>query len=142
MKISTRGRYALRVMTDIAEHSGGNFIALKEIAARQDISLKYLEGIMTSLSKAGLIDGAHGKGGGYRLNRSPEEYTVWDILKITEGDMAPVSCLEKSAKPCPIMDSCRTVKMWRDFEKLITDYFSGITIADLMNSEAVIDYII
>ena len=142
MKISTRGRYALRVIIDLAEHSGGDYIALKEIASRQDISLKYLEGIMTSLSKSGLIEGAHGKGGGYRLNRAPEEYSVWDILIVTEGDMAPVACLGKDAEPCPISSKCRTVKMWADFEQHVKDYFSNIKISDLMDAESVIDYVI
>ncbi len=142
MKISTRGRYALRVMVDIAEHSGGNFIALKEIAARQEISLKYLEGIMTALSKAGLVEGAHGKGGGYRLNRNPDEYTLGDILRVTEADLAPVRCLEKGAEKCPIENACRTVQVWREFDKLINDFFDSKTIADLMSQEAVVDYVI
>ena len=142
MKISTRGRYALRVMVDIAEHSGGDYIALKEIAARQEISLKYLEGIMTALSKAGLIEGAHGKGGGYRLNRSPDKYTLGDILRVTETDLAPVKCLENGAQKCPIENSCRTLKVWKEFDKLINDFFDSKTIADLMNEEAVVDYVI
>jgi Rrf2 family protein len=142
MKISTRGRYALRVIIDLAEHSGGDYIALKEIAERQDISLKYLEGIMTSLSKSGLIDGAHGKGGGYRLNRAPDEYSVWDILCVTEGDMAPVACLGSNAEPCPVSSTCRTVKMWKDFEQHIKEYFSNIKISDLMDADSVIDYVI
>ncbi|MBE6834908.1 MAG: Rrf2 family transcriptional regulator [Ruminococcaceae bacterium] len=142
MKISTRGRYALRVMVDIAEHSGGNYIALKEIASRQDISLKYLESIMTALSKAGLIEGAHGKGGGYRLNRAPDEYTLGDVLRITESDLAPVKCLEKGAESCPLADNCRTIAVWREFDKLINDFFDSKTLADLMNEEVINDYVI
>jgi len=142
MKISTRGRYALRVMADIAEHSGGNYIALKEIAARQNISLKYLEGIMTALSKAGLIEGAHGKGGGYRLNRSPDKYTLGDILRVTESDLAPVKCLEKGAENCPLVDNCRTIAVWREFNQLINDFFDSKTVADLMSEETLIDYVI
>ena len=95
MKISTRGRYALRVMVDLAEHYGKGYIPLKEIAARQVISQKYLEGIMADLSKTNLLEGLHGKGGGYRLARAPEDYTVGEILRLTEGELAPISCLEK-----------------------------------------------
>jgi len=142
MKISTRGRYALRVMVDIAEHSGGDYIALKEIAARQNISLKYLEGIMTSLSKAGLIDGAHGKGGGYRLNKSADDYSLREILTVTETDLAPVACLEQGASKCPIADNCRTVGMWKELNELINNFFEKKKLSDLMNEEAVINYII
>ena len=94
MTVSTKGRYALRVMVDLAEHASGDFIPLRAVAERQNISQKYLEAIMSSLSKAGLVEGAHGKGGGYRLCRAPEEYSVREILEVTEGDLAPVACLE------------------------------------------------
>lgn len=142
MKISTRGRYALRVMIDLAEHRNGNFIPLKDIAERQGISRKYLENIMTDLSKAELVQGQNGKGGGYALNRPPENYTVGEILRITEGDLAPVSCLEDKAKPCAFAPQCRTLNMWKNLYQLINDYFDGITVADLMNSETFDDYVI
>ena len=110
MMVSTRGRYALRVMIDIAEHSNGNYVAMHEVAARQDISLKYLERILPMLVKAKLIEGVHGKGGGYHLTRKPAQYTVGEILRLTEGDLAPVSCLDK----------------------IVNDYFDSVTIEDLM----------
>ena len=131
MMISTRGRYALRVLTDLAEHDSGEYIPLKEVADRQEISQKYLEGIMAALSKAGMIDGAHGKGGGYRLNKPAEDYTVLDILRVTEGSLAPVACLERGAAPCPRAEACRTLDMWKKLDKMITDFFGGVTIADL-----------
>ena len=134
MKISTRGRYAMRVMIDLAEHNDGSYIPLKGIAERQDISLKYLESIMADLSKAGMIDGLHGKGGGYRLKRAPEEYPAGEVLRITEGDLAPVACLEKNASPCSHAAECKTLSMWKDFYSLINGFFDGITIANLMES--------
>ena len=133
MMVSSRGRYALRVMADLAENEkNGAFIPLKEIAEREELSLKYLESIMTTLSKAGLVEGAHGKGGGYRLKRKPEEYRVSEILKLTEGSLAPVSCVEGGCDPCENAGSCRTRAMWTKLDKLINDFFDGITIADLM----------
>lgn len=143
MKISTRGRYALRVMIDIAEHNSGDFIPLKDIAGRQGISQKYLEGIMADLSKAGIIEGLHGKGGGYKLARDPENYTVGEILHLTEGDLAPVTCLEKSAAPCGRESECKTLSMWKDLYKLITGFFDGITLSDLIKKgETGGDYVI
>ena len=131
--ISTRGRYALRVMIDLAEHAGG-FTPMKEVAARQGISLKYLEQIMPALSKNGLVEGIHGKGGGYRLTRSPEEYTAGEILRVTEGDLAPVACLACGADPCARSESCKTVPLWRGFQALTNDYFDGVTLASLAES--------
>lgn len=131
--ISTRGRYALRVMIDLAEHAGG-FTPMKEVAARQGISLKYLEQIMPALSKSGLVEGIHGKGGGYRLTRSPEEYTAGEILRATEGDLAPVACLACGAEPCARSESCKTVPLWRGFQALTNDYFDGVTLASLAES--------
>ena len=143
MKISTRGRYALRVMIDLAEHYSGNFFRLKDIVERQEISQKYLEGIMTDLSKAGLVEGQHGKGGGYKLNRAPADYSVGEILRITEGDLAPIACLEKDAPYCTRTQECRTLPMWRELYKLINDYFDGVSLADLMQGEnAGGDYVI
>lgn len=135
MMISTRGRYALRVMIDLAEHRDDGYIPMKEIAERQDISLKYLERIIPTLTKHGFIEGVHGKGGGYRLVKAPEECIVGDILRLTEGDLAPVACLESGAKPCPRVEECRTFPMWRDFYRLTNDYFDGITVAALMKTE-------
>ena len=143
MKISTRGRYALRVMIDLAEHYSGNYIRLKDIVERQEISQKYLEGIMTDLSKAGLVEGQHGKGGGYKLNRAPADYSVGEILRITEGDLAPIACLEQDAAYCARAQECRTLPMWRKLYKLINDFFDGVSLADLMREgDAGDDYVI
>ena len=141
--ISTRGRYALRVLIDLAEHRNGSYIPMKDIADRQDISLKYLERIVPVLTKSGLIEGVHGKGGGYRLVLSPDKCIVGDVLRLTEGDLAPVACLAKDAKPCARAAECRTLGMWKKFNSLINDFFDGITIADLMKSSpAAENYII
>lgn len=132
MMISTKGRYALRVIIDLAEHSHSGYIPMKDVAARQDVSLKYLERILPVLSKNKLIEGVHGKGGGYRLTRPPEQYPVGEILRLTEGDLAPVSCLTCSSTPCQRINDCRTIEMWSKFQQITNDYFDGITIADLM----------
>lgn len=132
MTISTRGRYALRVMAELAEH-GNEFIPLKSVAERQNISRKYLESIMTGLSKAGLVEGAHGKGGGYRLCRAPEDYKVREILEITEGELAPVACLKKEAPACEMAERCRTLPMWRELYKTLNDFFDSYTVADLVS---------
>lgn len=132
MMISTRGRYALRVLAEMAEHSPDERIPLKDISEKQGISLKYMESIMTLLSKNGFVDGVHGKGGGYKLNRSPAEYKIGDILRLTEGTLAPVACLEKDAKPCERENSCRTLKMWRKLDDMIESYFDSVSIADLI----------
>ena len=142
MKISTRGRYALRVMIDLAEQNLDAFIPLKEVAERQEISRKYLESIAQVLSKAGLIEGAHGKGGGYKLTRSPADYTVAEILRLTEGSLAPVACLEGSSNECLRADSCRTLPMWTEFGRLVNDYFEGITVADLAKTSMPFNYVI
>lgn len=135
MLVSTRGRYALRVMIDLAEHYSGSYIPMRDVAFRQQLSLKYLERIMPLLTKGNLIEGVHGKGGGYRLVKSPGECSVGEVLRLTEGDLAPVSCLECDSKPCDRADSCRTLPMWRDFHDLVNRYFDGIMISDLMNPE-------
>ena len=134
MMVSTKGRYALRVMIDLAEHDDGLYIPLKEIAARQDISEKYLESIVKLLTRNGDLVGVRGKGGGYRLTRSPEEYTVGSILRLTEGGLAPVACLEQNPIECRRMSECRTLPMWRKLNTMINDYFDGITLADLVNT--------
>lgn len=140
--ISTRGRYALRVMIDLAEHGGGDFVPMKEVAARQEISLKYIERIMPLLTKENLVEGLHGKGGGYRLCRPPEDYSVGEILRITEGELAPVACLECGAKPCPRAAECRTLPMWKKYYAMTNEFFDGISIADLMKNGASYDYVI
>lgn len=132
MKISTKGRYAIRVMIDLAEHNTQEFIPLMDIAKRQEISEKYLEAIVVLLSKAGLVQSLRGKGGGYRLNKNPNEYTVAQILRITEGDFAPVACLEGEVNNCERIAECKTLKMWSGFQKVVEDYFEGITIEDLL----------
>ncbi|MCI8382330.1 MAG: Rrf2 family transcriptional regulator [Lachnospiraceae bacterium] len=131
MMISTRGRYALRVMIDLTQQKTGGYIPLKEIAARQEISEKYLESILKLLVKGKILTGLRGKGGGYRLTRAPEEYTVADILELTEETLAPVACLSEDAEPCPRASDCRTLDMWKGLDKLVRDYFAGITLADL-----------
>lgn len=132
MMISTRGRYAVRVMLDLAEHRDEGFVPMKEVAQRQELSLKYIERIMPALSKNGLVEGIHGKGGGYRLARGAEEYKIGEILRLTEGKLAPVSCLETEENVCPRAEKCRTLAMWSGFQKLAEEYFDGITLADLM----------
>ena len=140
--ISTRGRDAVRVMIDRAEHGGGDFVPMKEVAARQEISLKYIERIMPLLTKENLVEGQHGKGGGYRLCRPPEDYSVGEILRITEGELAPVACLERGAKPCPRAAECRTLPMWKKYYAMTNEFFDGISIADLMKNGASYDYVI
>lgn len=142
MLVSTRGRYALRVLIDLAEHNDGKNIPMKDVAERQGLSLKYLERILPVLTQNKLVKGMHGKGGGYRLSRAPEEYTVGEILRLTEGNLAPVSCLECGAEPCERAAECRTLGMWSGFFKLTNDYFDSITIADLMRTERTHDYVI
>ena len=132
MMISTRGRYALRVMIDLAEHGHDGYIPMKEVAQRQGISLKYIERIMPALSKNNLVEGVHGKGGGYRLSRNIEDYTVGEILRLTEGNLAPVACLECDAKACERRDQCKTIGMWTEFHQMTNTYFDSIRLADLI----------
>ena len=134
MIVSTRGRYALRVMIDLAENSNQERIPLKEIAERQGISQKYIESIMTLLSKNKFVDAVHGKGGGYKLNKKPQEYRVGDILRLTEGTLAPVACLEKNAPPCDRKKFFRTLPMWTKLDKLVEDYLDSVTLSDLTKS--------
>ena len=134
MKISTKGRYALRVMVDLAEHADGGYLAMREVAKRQEISLKYLERILPLLVDKNLVEGLRGKGGGYRLTRDPAEYTVGEILWATEGDLAPVACLEEGAAPCPRCEDCRTLPLWRELNSLVSSYLDSKTLADLMGS--------
>ena len=142
MMVSTRGRYALRVLIDLAEHNNGAYIPMKDVAARQEISLKYLERILPTLTKAKLIEGVHGKGGGYKLTRAPEKYTVGEVLRLTEGDLAPVACLSPEAEPCERAAECRTLQMWKGFYDMTNKYFDGITIADLTRTDTADNYVI
>ena len=132
MIVSTKGRYALRVMVYFVLHGGDGYIPLKEIAEAEGISQKYLESIMTTLSKAGFVDAIHGKGGGYRLNRKPETYTVGSILKLTEGSLAAVSCTTQGPAACARSSCCQTKPMWDKLDKMIDEFFEGITLADLL----------
>lgn len=132
MIISTRGRYALRVMLDLAENGNGDYIAMKKIAERQGISLKYLERILPVLTQNNIVEGVSGKGGGYRLTRQPEEYKVGEILRLTEGDLAPVACLGCGAKECARAENCKTQPMWKEFYNLTNAYFDGITLSALI----------
>ena len=143
MLISTKGRYALRVMTDLAEHPSERYIPLKEIARRQEISEKYLEAIIKTLVKAKLLSGVRGKGGGYKLTRPPEQYTVGEVLRLTEETLAPVACLENGADACPRASDCRTLPVWKGLDRVINDYLDRITIADLTHPcDAGNDYVI
>lgn len=132
MLVSTKGRYALRVMLELAQFGGEGYLPLTEIAERQDISVKYLESIISVLSKAGLVDGVRGKGGGYRLNRKPEEYSVGEILKLTEGSLAPVACLDCKPNKCERSENCKTLPMWEKLDEIICDYLNSVTLADLL----------
>ena len=132
MIVSTKGRYALRVMVRFAQLGREEYIPLKEIAEKEGISQKYLESIMTVLSKAGFMDAAHGKGGGYRLNRDPKEYTVGSILKLTEGRLNAVSCTTQGAAACSRTECCETKPMWEKLDKMIDEFFEGITLDDLL----------
>ena len=140
--ISTRGRYAIRVLLDLAEHRGEAFTPMKEVARRQEISLKYLEKIMPLLRKANMVEGQHGKGGGYRLTMEPENYRIGDILRLTEVDLAPVACLSTPTNTCPRAPYCRTLPMWQKYYEMTLSYFDGITIRDLMQVESGGDYVI
>ncbi len=143
MLISTRGRYALRVLTDMAENQGDAYLPLKEIAARQEISEKYLESIVKDLVRSGILTGLRGKGGGYRLGLPPDRIGVYEVLEIMEGTLAPVACLEKGHPLCPRMPTCRTLPMWQGLDAAIREYLGRYSIADLMHREdASYDFII
>nr|WP_296486388.1 Rrf2 family transcriptional regulator [uncultured Acetatifactor sp.] len=134
MMVSTKGRYALRVMIDLAENFGNGYVPMKEIAERQNISLKYLERILPVLTRNKLIEGVQGKGGGYRLTAAPERYRVGDILRLTEGDLAPVACLSCDADACARAAGCKTLPMWAEFHRLTNAYFDGILLSDFVKS--------
>lgn len=132
MMISTRGRYALRMMADLAAYENDGYVALKDIAARQQISKKYLEQIIPLLNRAGLLLTSRGFGGGYRLSRASKDYTVGEILRVTEGDLAPVACLEGQVNRCPRSAVCVTLPVWEGLQKVVNDYLDGITLRDLI----------
>ena len=129
---STRGRYAIRVMIDLAQQNSDEFIPLKDIAERQDVSKKYLEIIAKEMVLGGLIQGASGKHGGHKLVRKPEEYSIGEIIELMEGTMAPVACLEDNATDCPRAEKCRTLSMWKEFYTLERDFFYGKKLSDLI----------
>lgn len=132
MLISTKGRYALRVMIALAESGPDHFAPLKEIAAEEGISEKYLESILVNLTKVGILDGLRGKGGGYKLAVSPEELTIGSILKVAEGNLAPVACMEDNYRKCGNMKDCKTRPMWKKLDSMIDDFFANITLDDLV----------
>lgn len=132
MLISTKGRYALRVMADLAGHPTDGYIPLKEVAQRQEISEKYLEAIIKILVKAKLLSGLRGKGGGYKLTRAPEQYTVGTILRLTEESLAPVACISEDSDPCPRASDCLTLPLWQGLDRVIHEYLDSITLADLL----------
>lgn len=133
MLISSKGRYALRVMLDLAENSKGQYIPLKDITVRQNISQKYLESIMVMLSKSGFVEAMHGKGGGYRLSKEPKDYKIGDILRLTEGTLAPVMCLEENAKICERAGECQTLPLWAGLNKVISEYLDAISLEDIIS---------
>ena len=130
--ISTRGRYAIRVMLDLAEHENGSNIPLKDIAARQEISKKYLEIIVKDLVSAGLVTGVSGKGGGYRLCQKPEDIRIGEILELMEGTLSSVACLEDPDYECPRKETCQTLPMWKEFDQMVHDFFYSRTLKDLL----------
>lgn len=135
MKVSTKGRYAIRVMIDLALNDNGDYIPLKEVAQRQGITFKYLEQIIILLKRAGYLKSARGNGGGYRLSKTPDKYTIGDILRTTEGNLSPTICLEDDKNMCPRSVECPTLRFWTGLDKVISDYVDGITIKDLIDEQ-------
>lgn len=133
MLISTKGRYSLYVLVDLAEHMDDGYVPLKEIAERQGISKKYMENILKVLVENGLLEGVKGKGGGYRLTMAPDHYSLGTILRLTEGDLAPVACASKEHEGCTRMECCPTRPVWQELNNLINNYLDGVTLADLMH---------
>ncbi len=132
MMISTKGRYALRVMLDLAEQNSGQYVPLKDIAERQEISVKYLENILASLSRVDLVDAARGKGGGYRLSKPPEEYSAGEIIRLAEGGLAMVSCLKNESHGCDRADHCLSLPLWKGLDQVVTEYLDRHSLADLL----------
>ena len=144
MKVSTKGRYALRIMLDLAVHNSGELVPLKDIAKRQGISIKYMEQIISPLAKAGFVQSLRGSSGGYRLSRDPSEYTAGEILQVMEGPLTPTSCLEGEINECPRADACSTLNFWKGLNKVINDYVNSVTLEELAEEETarVGDYVI
>lgn len=145
MKISTKGRYALRMLLDLAEHRNDGYIALKDIAARQNISKKYLEQIIPVLNKTDILNANRGYQGGYKLAKSPDKYTVGDILRLTEGSLAPVACLDHDPIECERSADCVTLPIWKGLYKVISDYLDNITLQDILDNQKELyanDYVI
>ena len=140
--ISTKGRYSLRILIDLAKHRNGSFIPMKDVAKRQGISLKYIERLLPALKEGGLIESLHGKGGGYKLTREPDQYTLWEILRLSEGNLAPVECLKEGSEQCDRAAVCPTLSVWAGYYRVTQEYFSGITLEDLIKSKTDYDYII
>ena len=135
MMISTKGRYALRVMADLARNGGEGYVVLMDIAQRQSISEKYLEGIVAALSRSGFLRTQRGRGGGYRLARRPEEYSVGDVLRSAEGSLAPVSCIKTGDAECPNADNCLTLPLWKELDRVMNEYLDSVTLADLIRGD-------
>ena len=133
MKISTRGRYAIRLMHDLASQPAGAYCTLKSIADRQEISVKYLEQMAKALTQAGVLDSSHGRGGGYRIHGSAADYTVYEVLRIVEDSLSPVACLDSAENPCPRRDMCATLPLWTGLDEVIREYLQRFTIADLVS---------
>ena len=132
MLVSTKGRYALRIMLDLAQNSRGEYVVLMDVARRQNISEKYLESIVASLTKAGLLTGLRGRGGGYRLSKTPGEYSIGEILRATEGPLVPVSCLKTEENECPISAECLTLPLWQEVDRRLGSYLDSVTLEDLL----------
>lgn len=132
MRISTKGRYALHLLIDLAQHYGDEYISLKDIADRQGVSLKYMETIASTLNRAGFILSSRGKMGGYRLAKPADKYTVGSVLKLAEGSLAPVSCLYEDGETCEKSHTCYTLPMWQELDRIVDDYLESVTIADLL----------
>ena len=135
MKISTKGRYALRFMLDLAANSEGRYVPLKEISARQGISLKYLEQIVSQFGKLGMLESVRGPQGGYRLAKQPKDYTIGEILRYAEGELAPVACLEQEINTCPRLAECVTLPFWKGLYQVITEYVDSVTLEDLLEQQ-------
>lgn len=135
MRVSTKGRYALRIMADLAMHDNGEFIRLKDIAKRQSLTLKYLEQIMPMLTRAGLVKSLRGNNGGYMLARKPEEYTAGEILRVAEGSLAPLVCIEDTPNRCPRKDTCVTLSFWEGLWDVVNNYVDNVTLAELISAK-------
>lgn len=135
MRISTKGRYALRIMADLAMHNDGEYVRLKDISERQAITLKYLEQIMPALTRAGLVKSLRGNHGGYMLAKKPEEYTAGEILRVAEGSLSPLACIEDTPNRCPRKDACVTLSFWEGMWELINNYVDSVTLKDLISGK-------